>query len=185
MCVEVHGLARRHLLPAARVLLGRPGIVHRLLSLGQQASNHAQSPSPPLSCSSDANQPGQARQSPLHRRPDSERRETGPNQRKGGPGLGWKWKGDLFSPRGQEAGPCLLGGLAQHQPECWAISAQMVGAVRGSEAGPPGSGVHPLAWHVQITEARLIELLEQVNEQTQHKTTVTIQRRRAFDDDDF
>ncbi|RMZ53188.1 hypothetical protein APUTEX25_005177, partial [Auxenochlorella protothecoides] len=34
-----------------------------------------------------------------------------------------------------------------------------------------------------VSEDRLIELLEQVNEQTQQKTTVTIQRRRAFDDD--
>lgn len=37
----------------------------------------------------------------------------------------------------------------------------------------------------QVSEDRLIELLEQVNEQTQQKTRVTIQRRRAFDDDDF
>ncbi|KFM24666.1 Programmed cell death protein 5, partial [Auxenochlorella protothecoides] len=35
----------------------------------------------------------------------------------------------------------------------------------------------------KVSEDRLIELLEQVNEQTQQKTTVTIQRRRAFDDD--
>lgn len=37
----------------------------------------------------------------------------------------------------------------------------------------------------KVSEERLIELLEQVNEQTQSKTRVTIQRRRAFDDDDF
>lgn len=38
----------------------------------------------------------------------------------------------------------------------------------------------------KITEERLIELLEQVNEQSgQRKTTVTIQRRRmAFDSDE-
>lgn len=35
----------------------------------------------------------------------------------------------------------------------------------------------------QVSEERLIELLEQVNEQTKQKTKVTIQRRRAFDDD--
>ncbi|GAB4822110.1 hypothetical protein N2152v2_009156 [Parachlorella kessleri] len=35
----------------------------------------------------------------------------------------------------------------------------------------------------KVSEERLIELLEQVNEQTQQKTKVTIQRRRAFDDD--
>lgn len=35
----------------------------------------------------------------------------------------------------------------------------------------------------KVSEERLIELLEQVNEQTQSKTRVTIQRRRAFDDD--
>ena len=35
----------------------------------------------------------------------------------------------------------------------------------------------------QVSEDRLIELLEQVNEQTQNKTRVTIQRRRALDDD--
>lgn len=36
----------------------------------------------------------------------------------------------------------------------------------------------------KVSEERLIELLEQVNERTQSKTKVTIQRRRAFDDDD-
>lgn len=35
----------------------------------------------------------------------------------------------------------------------------------------------------KVSEERLIELLEQVNEQTKQKTKVTIQRRRAFDDD--
>ena len=36
----------------------------------------------------------------------------------------------------------------------------------------------------KVTEERLIELLEQVNERAEKKTTVTIQRRRrAFDDD--
>jgi programmed cell death protein 5 len=37
----------------------------------------------------------------------------------------------------------------------------------------------------KVTEERLIDLLEQVNERTAAKTKVTIQRRRAFDDDDF
>lgn len=37
----------------------------------------------------------------------------------------------------------------------------------------------------KVTEERLIDLLEQVNERTTSKTKVTIQRRRAFDDDDF
>lgn len=41
----------------------------------------------------------------------------------------------------------------------------------------------PTLFALQVSEDRLIELLEQVNEQTQQKTTVTIQRRRAFDDD--
>ena len=37
----------------------------------------------------------------------------------------------------------------------------------------------------KVSEERLIELLEQVNEQTSQKTKVTIQRRRrVFDDDD-
>jgi len=36
----------------------------------------------------------------------------------------------------------------------------------------------------KVSEERLIELLEQVNEQMSQKTKVTIQRRRAFDDDD-
>lgn len=36
---------------------------------------------------------------------------------------------------------------------------------------------------MQVTEDRLIELLEQVNEQSGSKTRVTIQRRRALDDD--
>ena len=35
----------------------------------------------------------------------------------------------------------------------------------------------------KISEERLIDLLEQVNERTAAKTKVTIQRRRAFDDD--
>lgn len=35
----------------------------------------------------------------------------------------------------------------------------------------------------QVTENRLIGLLEQVNEQSSTKTKVTIQRRRALDDD--
>jgi len=37
----------------------------------------------------------------------------------------------------------------------------------------------------KVSEERLIDLLEQVNERTAPKTKVTIQRRRAFDDDDF
>ena len=37
----------------------------------------------------------------------------------------------------------------------------------------------------KVSEERLIDLLEQVNEKTAAKTKVTIQRRRAFDDDDF
>ena len=37
----------------------------------------------------------------------------------------------------------------------------------------------------KISEERLIELLESVNERTASKTKVTIQRRRAFDDDDY
>ena len=37
----------------------------------------------------------------------------------------------------------------------------------------------------KVSEERLIDLLEQVNERTAAKTKVTIQRRRAFDDDDF
>ena len=35
----------------------------------------------------------------------------------------------------------------------------------------------------QVSENRLIGLLEQVNEQSSSKTKVTIQRRRALDDD--
>lgn len=35
----------------------------------------------------------------------------------------------------------------------------------------------------KVSEERLIELLEQVNERTVQKTKVTIQRRRGFDDD--
>lgn len=35
----------------------------------------------------------------------------------------------------------------------------------------------------KVSEDRLIELLEQVNERTQQKAKVTFQRRRAFDDD--
>jgi hypothetical protein len=35
----------------------------------------------------------------------------------------------------------------------------------------------------QVSEERLIDLLEQVNDRMQQKTKVTIQRRRAFDDD--
>lgn len=35
----------------------------------------------------------------------------------------------------------------------------------------------------KVSEDRLIDLLEQVNERMQAKTKVTIQRRRAFDDD--
>lgn len=35
----------------------------------------------------------------------------------------------------------------------------------------------------KVTEGRLIELLEQVNQQTSTQTKVTIQRRRAFYDD--
>jgi len=36
---------------------------------------------------------------------------------------------------------------------------------------------------MQVSESRLISLLEQVNEQNTSKTKVTIQRRRALDDD--
>ncbi len=36
---------------------------------------------------------------------------------------------------------------------------------------------------MQVSESRLISLLEQVNEQSSSKTKVTIQRRRALDDD--
>lgn len=36
---------------------------------------------------------------------------------------------------------------------------------------------------LQISENRLIGLLEQVNEQSSSRTKVTIQRRRALDDD--
>jgi len=34
-----------------------------------------------------------------------------------------------------------------------------------------------------VSESRLISLLEQMNEQSSSKTKVTIQRRRALDDD--
>ena len=37
----------------------------------------------------------------------------------------------------------------------------------------------------KVTEERLIDLLEQVSEKNSTKTKVTIQRRRAFDDDDY
>ncbi len=36
---------------------------------------------------------------------------------------------------------------------------------------------------MQVSESRLISLLEQMNEQSSSKTKVTIQRRRALDDD--
>ncbi len=36
---------------------------------------------------------------------------------------------------------------------------------------------------MQVSESRLISLLEQMNEQISSKTKVTIQRRRALDDD--
>lgn len=36
----------------------------------------------------------------------------------------------------------------------------------------------------KVSEERLIDLLEQVNEKASQQTKVTIQRRRAFDDDD-
>lgn len=55
--------------------------------------------------------------------------------------------------------------------------------------GAPGTPTHTthLAARPQVSEERLIELLEQVNEQTgaTKVTKVTIQRRRAFDDDEF
>lgn len=35
----------------------------------------------------------------------------------------------------------------------------------------------------KVTEERLIQMLESVNERTQQKTKVTIQRRRGLDDD--
>jgi len=35
----------------------------------------------------------------------------------------------------------------------------------------------------KVSEERLIELLEQISEQTGQKTKITMQRRRAFDDD--
>ena len=46
----------------------------------------------------------------------------------------------------------------------------------------------PDAWAMrvvgrQVTEERLIELLEQVNEQTAQRTKVTMQRRQRADDD--
>ncbi|PSC68378.1 DNA-binding protein isoform X1 isoform A [Micractinium conductrix] len=37
----------------------------------------------------------------------------------------------------------------------------------------------------KVSEPRLIELLEQVSEQNERKTKVTIQRRRALDDDEW
>ena len=37
--------------------------------------------------------------------------------------------------------------------------------------------------YMQVSESRLISLLEQVNEHSSSKTKVTIQRRRALDDD--
>ena len=52
-----------------------------------------------------------------------------------------------------------------------AIEDMIIGAARRGALGE------------KVTEERLIDLLEQVNERSGTKTKVTIQRRRAFDDD--